>query len=512
MYQTKKLWYSIGWIATIVAMLVLVACSGAPASEPQDGASPSVGTESGATPEPTAPAEEALPEVELTWYVPQGEMQTDYAAVEQAINEYIKPKINATLKLKPIIFASYPEKMNTIISAGEAFDLLWVANWSFIYQDVANKGALLELDGLLDEYGAEFRDSLPDVAWEDVKLDGKIYGVPNYQIAASTYGFAIQKQYAEKYNLDTSAIKSFADLEPFLETIKQNEPDLIPYTTDTDFRGTMYGYLKGPSEIHVKAGDPTYTVVDYVQTPEFMQHYERLHSWYNKGYINKDAATTPLMDTLKTGKVVVRFEPTLKPGGEVEEKLKNGGNDVVFAPLWEVEFTGVTSTMTAISKTSKNPERAMMFLNLVNTDPTLFNLLANGVEGKHYEKLDEKTIRIVKEGGYAPNADWVFGNVTNGYLQEGKAPDTWEKTIEMNETAKVPPLYGFKYDKNPVKTEEANIAAVTKEFRAAVFTGTVDPKEYIPKWTEARKKAGIDVILAEQQRQLDAWLKEKGMK
>ena len=46
------------------------------------------------------------------------------------------------------------------------------------------------------------------------------------------------------------------------------------------------------------------------------------------------------------------------------------------------------ATLTSISTTCKNPELAMQFLNLINTDPVLYNMACFGIEGVHYTLND----------------------------------------------------------------------------------------------------------------------------
>lgn len=454
---------------------------------------------------------EELPPVEISWHLATSELQPDIASVEKAVNEYIQPKINATLKFYPTVAGSYEDKMNTLFSAGEEMDLVWTSSWQFRYGQNAEKGAFLDIGDLVQEYAPNFYASLPDFVWEDAKHLGTLYAVPNYQISAKLEGLVVQKELAEKYDLDVESIKTLQDIEPFLKTIKENEPDKIPFSASNTFRYPMHGFDGIAGTIYEK-GDPTYTVVDEVFTDAYMNHHIMLHDWYNKGYINKDVATANLAEVVATGKVAVKYDVTLKPGGEAEEMLRNGGHEVVYIPMTESTFSGVQSTMTAIAKTSKHPERAMMLLELINTDPKLFNLLAFGIESKHYEKVGDNKIKVNPDGGYAPNHNWRIGNVTNGYLQDGQQDDTWEKTIEMNESAVVPEIYGFKFDNANVKTQDANVQAAAKEFSTAILTGAVDPTEYVPKLRDALTKAGIEDIRLEKQKQLDAFLKEKGLK
>ena len=102
---------------------------------------------------------------------------------------------------------------------------------------------------------------------------------------------------------------------------------------------------------------------------------------------------------------------------------------------------GVVATLTGISRTSSNPERAMMFLELLNTDVEVYNLMCKGVEGKHWVWKDEaRKIVGFPEGvtaetsAYNPNTDWMFGNQFNAYFvsEEQANANVWEETAKLN--------------------------------------------------------------------------------
>lgn len=490
---------------SMVLSVVLGACNkGDESSSPASPSSSAAASESASSGTDEAPAE-------LTWYYITYNMPTDLQAVEDAVNAYIKPKINATLKLKPIIESGFKDKINTMLAANEKFDLVWTSNWGGgDYDNKVAKGAFLPLDDLL-ELTPKLKEAIPEVAWEDVKVNGKIYAVPNMQIAAKAEGFVIQKRFVEKYNLDLNSIKSPYDIEPFFKTLKENEPDIIPIAkTDHIFD---YGKLFGYTSAGYKEGDPERKIIDTIDKPEYREFLDVMRRWYLNGYIYKDAATMTddqYVALLQTGKVAVEWDKTMKPGGEVEHKKRFGGNDVVYVRLTEPEFTGVRPTMTAISRTSKHPEKAIQLLELTATDPTLFNLLAFGIEGKHYTKVGENTIRINPDGGYKEDMGWVFGNVLIGYLKEGQAPDTWEKTKELNETAKRPETAGFNFNPEPYKTEAANMDAVMQQYGKALQSGAVDPETIFPKFHEALKKAGYERVRDIMQQQLDEWFAAQG--
>ena len=82
---------------------------------------------------------------------------------------------------------------------------------------------------------------MPTAFWDAVRVNGKIYGVPNQNYFAYVFGLFLVKKYADKYK-DTipDTITSYADIEPYLATVKKNEPNVTPvYMTDTGVAGGL---------------------------------------------------------------------------------------------------------------------------------------------------------------------------------------------------------------------------------------------------------------------------------
>jgi putative aldouronate transport system substrate-binding protein len=482
--------------------------SNTPASSPADSASSATAapTDSAAP----APTDKKLDPVELTWYYPENKANPDLKLVNDEVNKITKEKINATIKLQPIEFGTYEQKLNTIVAASEPIDIIWTSSWLFMFDTNMKKGVFQPLDDLLKTHGQKLFATMPQKFWDDATIDGKIHAVPSFQISASRAGLVIQKRFVDKYKLDINSIKKIEDIEPFLKQIKDGEPGIVPFGTTKGFYTAMiYGI---DTKVPVYNDDPNHKVLPDV-TKEMKENFALAHSWYTKGYINQDAATLKnAADAYNKGTTAVWFDWTGKPGSEVEFKAADGGNDVVLVPLAKPVFTGASSTMNAISRTSKNPERAMMFLELVNTDKQLYNTLVYGIEGKHYTKTTGDFIKINQDAGYFTNTDWIFGNISNEYLPEGSPADKLAQTTKINDEAFVSPYNGFVFNSDPVKTEIANVKAVNDEYYAGLATGTLDPAKYLPIFEEKLKKAGSDVIVAEKQKQLDEWLKTHPVK
>jgi len=459
--------------------------------------------------------ESELPPVELTWYYPQWSTQPDTASVEAEINKITTAAINATIKLMPVDGGSYEQKLQTMVAASEKFDIAWTSFWMFNYSQNARRGAFVQMDEWLKTTAADIHASMPQQVWEALKVDGKTYAILNYQTITNKEGFLIQKRFADKYQLDVSTIKTVKDMEPFLRKIKENEPDVIPFalTRNGNFENmkTTYNQLEFISNealagIYRSSSD--IKVVDIVKTPEYREYLDLIHSWYKDGLINKDAPTVKALDERKkTGQIAVSFENVLKPGKEAEEKSASGGQDIVLAPTSE-PFVGtntIIQSMQAISQTSPNPERAMMFLNLLNTNAELLNLVSYGIEDKHYVKVADNIIKPIEDGGYNPNQTWVFGNGFITYLQEGQDPLTQAQTLQENEQSQSSPILGFTFDPEPVQTEIANLQTVNDEYGPRLNTGSVSADDKLDEYIEKRQRAGIDKVIAEIEKQLGEW-------
>ncbi|CAK4842431.1 unnamed protein product [Aphanomyces euteiches] len=496
-------------------LLILTACSSKSANTEATTKASEAPAASSTVKASEAPIADELKPVELTWYYGQPAVPADLKTVEDEANKIIKAKINATVKLIPIGFGDYTQKMNVVVASGEKADIVWTANWNFNYVQNQSKGAFLALDELIDKNAPGLKQTMPQFVWDATKIGGKIYAVPNYQTVTSKEGFIIQKRYVDKYKLDLSNIKKMSDVEPILAQLKAGENAEYVYSM---YRNGSFGNMQRMFNLEniitnlavINLSNPD-KVVNMYETPEYLQYLDTVRGWFQKGYINQDASTLKsATDMQKAGKSMIGYNNALKPGVEAEAKIQNGGQDVVLAPTTDV-YAGtntIITTMQAITRNSANPDRAMMLINLVNSDKELYNLLAYGVEGKHYTKNADGTVKVIKDGGYTA-ADWAIGNVFNGFTLEGKDLKIAEQTKSENESAKASPIMGFKFIPDEVTAEIANVNSVIDEYGPGLNTGTIDPKAKLAEFQEKLKKAGIEKVIAETQKQLDEWKKTK---
>ena len=458
-------------------------------------------------------AEESLEEAmqtpyEINWYT-YGTQQGDTELIEVKINEYIKDKINATVKLHILESSQYSSQLSSMIQAGEYFDMCFVADWMLKYSESAEMGAFVPLDDYFEEYMPETYELSDKNAIECSKVNGKLYALPVIKENAECYGWIYRKDIADKYGIDMSSIKSFEELEPYLIKIKQNEPGIeYPIDWDTD-SSPAGGFLQQPiitaTEIGLES-DTSREVINVLSTEKSRNAMRLAHRFYEEGLIKEDILTSSaeLNSRMKSGKTFCHMNK-LKPG-KVEELYKNTNYEFaqteITAPRKGAKFG--TGSMTAVSATSKNPTRVMRFIELLNTDEYLNNLVIYGIEGMHYEKAEDGRVQTFPDSKYTmAGRQWLFANI---YLTYPTVSEDLDKNVllkEFDDNASLSSFTGFSFVTEKVQTEIASCANVDKQYRNQLMLGAIDPDSIYDKYMEEMEKAGMNAIIEEAQRQLD---------
>ena len=241
-----------------------------------------------------------------------------------------------------------------------------------------------------------------------------------------------------------------------------------------------------------------------LDVPGWVRAQEVQHEWYKKGYIRQDLLSYEYGDT-ELAKVVFKDEGWL-PGSEITTSQK-AGEPVYVKPIINTMLTKSLglSTLLSVGANSKHPVEALKMIELLNTNKEFYNLIINGLEGVHYETLEDGKIRPVENSGYAPNVDWAFGNQFNALIKEGQDYDVWEQTEKMNEEAVKSPLLAFTLDTEPIKTEISQISAIDQEYEAELFIVEGLDGPSVAEYKKKLEAAGLQKVMDEVQRQVDAF-------
>lgn len=143
-------------------------------------------------------------------------------------------------------------------------------------------------------------------------------------------------------------------------------------------------------------GDTT-KIVNQFDTTELRDNLRAMHQLYKKGYIAQDAATNTTEYPLDGGTWFVRQE-TQGPYDYGDTLLTQvAGQELVSRPITTPMKTNAQAQMAnfVVSSNSKNKEKAVEVLGVLNSNPEVLNTLVYGEEGKNWEKTDNDHAKLL---------------------------------------------------------------------------------------------------------------------
>jgi putative aldouronate transport system substrate-binding protein len=434
--------------------------------------------------------------------------------------------LNIKVNLNPIDSASYDQKLQLGYAAGQPYDLVFTAPWVNNYTQNAIKGNFLALDDLLPKYAPDLYSSMLSAFWDAVRVNGKIYGIPNQNYFAYVMGVFIVQSYADKYKKYIPAkVNNYADMEPFLAAVKADNPNSTPFYQAAGIAGGALFNTTGDHGLDVfsasgqiagiRYNDKNLHVLNIYDTDEFKQTVALRWKWQQLGFCTMDTISAQQgAAQVQAGQYAMLAGQQAKPN-DIPTVQEHFGVKLIAKPVGTPILTtdGLVQNMNAIARTCPHPDKVLQFANLVNTDPTIFNLLCHGIEGKHYvftnkaEKLIDfpKGVTAVTDG-YNPSSDWMFGNEQNGYYTDPGSVGIFANIQKIKNTAARSAAFGFAFDPTNVKTQIAQVSTIispTGSLTIALDAGKVNPND-VPNYISQIKQAGGDDIVAEAQKQLDA--------
>lgn len=434
--------------------------------------------------------------IDIVWWT-IGNEPKDYKLVSEEINKYTKEKLNVNLEIKYASWGDYGAKLSKIIQSGENFDIAFMSSISG-YQDLLNKGYFYDLTDLIKEATPNLYNFIPEELWKGVTFKNKILGVPAYKDSAQAQYWIWDKKTIDEFNIDYENINTLEELEPILQKMKEAKPNEYPLIINggegiNGFVPAILGYNEIAINMGVSYDDENAKVVSIYEQENTLEKLRLIHSWFNKGYINPDAATLTELPKIRPVSSAQSFEGGWKDT-EVGHKY--------WGPYYSTQT--IQGSFLSISAGSKNPEAALKVIELVNTDEYFRNLLAFGIEGVHYEKTGENTIKKLNDDYSVPA--YSQGTFFNMYVQDPNPSTQWEDLKTLQESAKSSSILGFTFDPTNVQNQVSACSNISQKYKSSLITGSANPDEIVPKMMEEMKNAGFDDILKEAQKQVDEFL------
>jgi len=538
----------------MVLSIVLAGCSKTAetpaADETPATTEPAETTDNTETPEaPEETAEPALEQKTIQLMITGAGKQANSDKVWAAFNEQLQQYVpNTTVEFIDVPFEEYSEKFSQVLASGEGVDLAWTGWLINKPQNIAD-GNLMPLDDLLAEYGQGIVDVLGENVVEIHRNadDGKLYYLPSWQgLVGDRRGWLVVTEIAElagdTWIEDTEAAlnkwrNNYSGIEDFQAVLDQATKYLAAakeagklgagINTGRVFGWSMYNGTRsnpgvGGSEIGIPFEDNTFTVIDGVASEHYKLYAKTMADWYKEGYIRSDimSVDTSTLTLPKNGEItdttyVFSCDPYLTEADQ-DAATADAGMDMTYLPIEEnasLILGGDTSY--AIPYCADEPERAMMVLNAIYTQPDLYNTLIYGIEGEDYTKNADGTITTSYVGA-SPTADdsygiqrWIIGSCKNALINNGTDPNYYADLEALEETARVNPFLNFTFDRTNVEGICASILNVYYEYGPQLDNGVAGDnwEELYNSYMSARKDAGIEELIAEFQSQLNEYIK-----
>ena len=183
-------------------------------------------------------------------------------------------------------------------SSGEEFDMAYGASNAVVpYATLARQDALVDITDMLDTYAPTLKEKIDDKAWESMKVEGKIYGVPSTYSEFTANGFVTRKDKMEEYGVES--IESIEDMEKYMDA--SVAAGRIPLNGDSSLANDMYKMFINTTNQWVPAPGITENelflvgdiknpeeIISPVFTDEFEDFAVRMREWSDKGYWSKD--------------------------------------------------------------------------------------------------------------------------------------------------------------------------------------------------------------------------------
>lgn len=471
--------------------------------------------------------------VTLKWMIMASE-QTDSKKVWAEFNKELQAYMpGVEVEFIPVANSEYKQRFDLALAGGQQLDIAF-GGWLLNLVNEAEASSLMPLDDLLKEHGQELYNSMDQWMWDMSSVDGSIYAVPNNNaMAKGRYAMITHKKYADKY-LDVDKLREtfysqdtfnevcYDAIEEYLEKLNQNgelqKGINVTYMPGCDLKG----YDIVGDRLYTKRGDNEYKVEYKWMLPESKLMFEKCAEFFNKGYVREDMLSLerPRADEGKEDGYTVWF--TQYSLNQSEQLSAQYGYEIVSIPIGDKYYLDASSepqTSTVIPYTARYPEKAMDLIQLLNTDKgkDLYNLLTFGIEGEHYEKIDENTIKpfdyatVPTEDNKYGVVKWMFGSIFNAYtlVDDQDGYNDYVKN-EINDGSEKSPLLGFRCDLNDIKTETAQLQAIANEYILPLSTGAIaDWEGQYEQFMSKLKSAGVEKVKEEVQKQIDEFAAKK---
>ncbi|CAM4382000.1 extracellular solute-binding protein [Paenibacillus typhae] len=466
-------------------------------------------------------------------YVVPGTEPRDYKEVIQLINEKLAADgVGVALEKVYIPSDAWDQKLNLMLSTGENFDLFHIMQDRTPFSSYYNRGALADISESIEKYGQNLKKYIPDDIFDGAKIDGNYYAVPSYWVEMSSEGeFNIRRDILRQNNLQepTNPDELISAWETVMKNWKgSNKPyyavkaDFDPVSLHTTILHRTYDTFPFTVKDKFFYVNQNGDVKSWIETEEFKKDAEFMRKLYTKGLTNPDILVIKQEQAkaqLDSGDWFVNFGT----GGNLGALKKNNPEATVddIGVVWfnpeKVYLRPLTfKNGNAVPVNSKHPDEAVKFMDWMLASQDNYDLVQYGIEGKHYTKDGDKGMKAINDPDNNNKPGYKGSESQNGNVNfmrfdlENSIPENNKVLYEPNPDAVNSIAANFVFDPTNVRTEYTNIVSEASASITPIYMGVQEFDKTYPAALDKMKKAGLDKVVEEYQRQFKEYQAAQG--
>ncbi len=483
---------------------------------------------------PVAAATGKLVKITLveSWFgVPQ--YAESIAPVTKAISEKMQ-KEGLNIELESLVLDDHATKYPVLYSSGADFTMAFDAPW-YKMDTLRAQRALVPLEDLVTQYGPKLKAAITDKIYQANLMEGHLYGIPVTYYYGASSGVLLRDDLRQKYKApEPTSEGGWPSLQPYLEAIKANQPQMIPWAnipsyTITDIVGG-HAWNVGVKGMIIPDATKELKLVDYESWPAFVERARLLRSWWEKGLINKTDLTlsgtsqTVEPDYIFPGKAAscIENEPDYK-FIDFTKAMKSSNPD---ATLMGYDMKGIYSTKTRtfgslkagnfmvfnVNAPKEQQVAAIQFFNWLVSSQDNLDLWLMGIDGVNYKK--EANLRFSEVPGVdaARNyrRQWYVSGVSGRFQRQPvdlpKAAADALTFFSTESNWDFNPHEQFQIDSKALEVDIAKLNGVYDEAMHGLVTGQEPTDTAIPKAKKLLDDAGRQQLKQKVQAELDDYL------
>lgn len=304
------------------------------------------------------------------------------------------------------------DKLNLLMANKEPYDILKINGSQ--YNRLASQGALEPLDELLDKYGQTLKAVNKSETFENAKIDGKIYGIPeNHPRTFVGNSLAVRQDLLDELGMQVPTTTD--ELYNLLKAVKEKK-GIIPFS---GYDGIVYT-IAGAFGVITPFEEADGKLQHRLDNAGMKQYLEFMNKLYEEGLldqewpVNKEATVQEKFAAGKAAVITYGWGMASKTKLALEKTFPNTEITVIGAlkgpdgKIGNWAEGGGVSWYIAIPKWSKHKEEAMKYLNM-KVQPDIFKGLSIGEEGVNF-KVDNGQLSPIlpKFNEDRGNADWFI--------------------------------------------------------------------------------------------------------